>query len=101
LGKGNKQRGPRQGHVSYTPAYTERFLDDRAYWEQSDPKLAKRLTRLVLEAVQSPSEGIGKPELLKENWQGYWSRRLTDEHRITYRVEGQFVVFVSARSHYD
>ncbi len=101
MGKGNRNRGSRGGQVPYTPAYTERFLDDRAYWEQTDPKLAKRLARLVLEAVQSPSEGIGKPELLKENWQGYWSRRLTEEHRITYRVEGQFVVFVSARSHYD
>ena len=100
MSAGNKQRGPRRDPVPLTPAYTQRFLDHRGYWERTDPKLAQRLDRLVNEVVDSPFEGIGKPEALKENWQGYWSRRLTEEHRLVYRVVGSFAVFMSAKYHY-
>jgi toxin YoeB len=100
LPKGDKQRGPRRGPVSYTAAFTQAFLDDRAFWARTSPNVAQRLDRLVRETVASPITGIGKPEALKENLQGYWSRRLTEEHRILYRVEGSFIIFVSAKDHY-
>jgi len=65
-----------------------------------NPSLAERLNRLVKETLVSPRTGIGKPEALKNNLQGVWSRRLTNEHRLLYRVYEPFIVFVSARDHY-
>jgi toxin YoeB len=84
----------------YTAAYTQEFLDDQAFWERMNPNLAQRLDRLVKETLASPRAGIGKPEALKNNLQGVWSRRLTSEHRILYRVYEPFIVFVSAKDHY-
>lgn len=98
--KGDKQRGPQRRPVSYTAAFTQKFIADRALWEQTNPSVAKRLKRLIDETVQAPFTGIGKPEPLKEDWQGFWSRRITDEHRMIYCVEGRFVIFLYARNHY-
>ena len=66
---------------------------------QSDPRIAGRIVRLVEETTREPRTGIGKPEPLKGE-HGVWSRRITEEHRLTYRVSAEHVDFLQARFHY-
>lgn len=75
------------------------FLDDLQYWIEADPRTAARLIRLVKETLRDPFRGIGKPEALRGE-QGVWSRRITEEHRFTYRVVGSDVHLLQARFHY-
>jgi toxin YoeB len=75
------------------------FREDLAYWVATDVKIAQRLLRIVEETLRNPYEGIGKPEPLKQA-AGLWSRRLTDEDRIAYRVTAEHVDFLQARFHY-
>lgn len=78
------------------------FLDDLRYFIETDHKRAGRLLRLMEEAIRTPFEGTGKPEALKgKEWRGCWSRRLTDEHRVVYRVTEDAIDFLQARYHYD
>ncbi|GAA4065136.1 Txe/YoeB family addiction module toxin [Streptomyces shaanxiensis] len=70
------------------------------YWATADPKILKRINRLVKEIQRTPFEGAGKPEPLKENLSGWWSRRITDEHRLVYRVKDGAVEIAQARYHY-
>lgn len=76
-----------------------RFLDDLQVWVKTDPRKASRVLRLVRETLRDPFRGIGKPEPLR-HLSGTWSRRLTDEHRLTYRVTPEAVEFLAARHHY-
>ena len=77
------------------------FEADVAYWRRTDPKLAKRLRRIIDNVLADPFDGIAKPEPLRGDLAGYWSRRLTQEHRIVYRVTEKTVEFFTARSHYS
>lgn len=77
-----------------------RFLFDLEFWIETDRKLALRLVALMREVARDPFHGIGKPELLKK-LHGVWSRRLNDEHRITYRVDAGYVHFLQGRFHYE
>jgi toxin YoeB len=61
----------------------------------------KRINALIRDALRSPYEGIGKPEALKANLSGYWSRRINEEHRLVYRVKDTDLVIVACRYHYD
>jgi toxin YoeB len=63
--------------------------------------MLKRLNALIREIVREPFAGIGKPEALKHNLQGFWSRRLSDEHRIVYQVQGEVLVIAQCRGHYN
>jgi toxin YoeB len=83
-----------------TPVFDEQFEEDLAFWKAADPGVAARLARLVEETLRWPFEEIGRPERLRHNRRGYWSRRLTKEHRIVYRVTDEAIQFVSARFHY-
>jgi toxin YoeB len=76
------------------------FLSDLEFWIGTDRKLALRLVMLMREVARDPFHGIGKPELLKK-LHGVWSRRLNDEHRVTYRVDAEYVHFLHGRFHYD
>ena len=76
------------------------FLDDLRYWVEHDRKIALKAFELIEATLREPFAGIGKPEQLRYGLQGSWSRRLTQEHRIVYVVEGSRVRFVSARYHY-
>jgi toxin YoeB len=76
------------------------FLDDLRYWIDTDRKTALRLMDLVEATLRDPFEGIGKPEPLKHLGSGFWSRRLTQEHRIIYIVLNDRVEFLQARYHY-
>jgi toxin YoeB len=76
-------------------------FDDLQYWVQHQPKLAKRLLRLIEETQRDPFGGIGKPEPLKNELSGWWSKRIDGEHRLVYKVEGEALIIAQARGHYD
>jgi toxin YoeB len=76
------------------------FRDDLRHWVSTDPRTAERLPRLVEEVIRSPFEGIGKPEPL-QGLPNPWSRRLTGEHRMVYRVSDDSIDFLQARYHYS
>jgi len=80
--------------------FSERAWDDYLYWQKTDPKLLKRINFLIQEIQRSPFEGIGKPEALKHDLSGYWSRRISDEHRIVYKLEKGAVLLAQLRYHY-
>ena len=75
--------------------------DDYVYWQQIDKKIVKKINELIKDISRSPYDGIGKPEPLKHALSGFWSRRITDEHRLVYRVEGSVLYVVQARYHYE
>lgn len=74
--------------------------EDYLYWQQTDKKTLKRLNELIKECMRTPFEGRGKPEALKNNLSGYWSRRITDEHRLVYKVYENRIHITQARFHY-
>lgn len=80
--------------------FSEHAWEDYLYWQQTDRKILLRVNLLIQEIQRTPFEGQGKPEALKHALSGYWSRRITDEHRIVYRVEGDAVLIAQLRYHY-
>jgi toxin YoeB len=74
--------------------------DDVLYWLATDRKTARRITRLIDEIQRDPFTGIGKPEPLKGELSGYWSRRIDDKHRLVYRADDNDVKILKARYHY-
>ena len=80
--------------------FTDEAWNDYQHWVNNDKKLLKRINTLIKDIDRNPFEGIGKPEPLKANLQGYWSRRIDHEHRIVYAVENEQIVFISLRFHY-
>ena len=80
--------------------FTDEAWDDYQYWIENDKNILKRINRLIKDIERNPYEGIGKPEPLKANLQGYWSRRIDSEHRIIYAVENELIVYISFRFHY-
>jgi len=81
--------------------FKERAFEDLQYWVHANPKTAKRLLRLIEEVRRDPFAGTGKPERLKGELSGWWSRRIDQEHRLIYRVEGDRLIVAQARWHYD
>ena len=75
--------------------------DDLQYWLKNDRKLLERIFRILRECQRTPFEGLGKPEPLKSNLKGYWSRRINDEHRIVYNVTDDAIIVKSMRGHYE
>ncbi|MEO0453148.1 MAG: Txe/YoeB family addiction module toxin [Verrucomicrobiota bacterium] len=75
--------------------------EDYLYWQSTDKKVLKRINLLIKEMSRDPYEGIGKPEPLKHTLSAYWSRRITDEHRIVYRVENDILKIAQVRYHYE
>ena len=74
--------------------------EDYLYWQKVDKKIAKRINELIRSAMRTPFEGIGKPEALKGDLQGYWSRRITTEHRLVYKYEKEALLIAACRYHY-
>jgi toxin YoeB len=81
-------------------AWTDEAWADYIYWQSQDKKTLKRVNRLITETKRSPFEGIGKPEALRENLAGFWSRRIDDINRLVYAVNDEFVTIISCRYHY-
>jgi len=79
-------------------------LEHLAYWVKHDPKIASRILMLIEDARRHPFTGLGKPEPLRGNYKGWWSRRITDEHRFVYRISGsgaaQAIEIAQCRFHY-
>lgn len=81
--------------------FSSRAWEDYLYWQKFDKKILKKVNELLKEISRSSHEGIGKPEPLKHALSGFWSRRITDEHRLVYRVEGKTIQVAQARYHYE
>jgi toxin YoeB len=80
--------------------FEQRAFEDFTLWATEDKKLYKRLVSLIKETARSPYTGLGKPEALKYELQGYWSRRINDEHRLVYKVEADRLIVISCKYHY-
>ncbi|GAB6069220.1 Txe/YoeB family addiction module toxin [Thiomicrorhabdus hydrogeniphila] len=80
--------------------WTQIAWEQYVYWQGQDKKTLKRINRLIQEVLRAPFEGIGKPEPLKENLTGYWSRRIDDSHRLVYFVDIERVTIIACRYHY-
>ena len=76
------------------------FVEDLLWWTEHNPRIAVRVLRLIGDVLRDPTTGIGKPELLKSLGPGMWSRRITQEHRLTYCVTADTIDFLQARHHY-
>ncbi len=75
--------------------------NDYIYWQKGDKKTVKRINELLKSCMRTSFEGIGKPEALKGDLQGYWSRRITSEHRLVYKYTEQELLIASCRYHYN
>lgn len=80
--------------------FAERAWEDYLYWQQKDKKILKRINTLIKDIKRSPFEGLGEPEPSKYNWSGFWSRRITKEHRLVYAVEKDSILLAQCRFHY-
>jgi len=80
--------------------FSESAWDDYLYWQQTDKKLLKRINELIAAIRRDPFQGIGKPEALRHGLSGYWSRRINEEHRLVYKVQGDVLRIAAARFHY-
>lgn len=75
--------------------------EDYLYWQTQDKKTLKRINQLVKDIARNPFDGIGKPEPLRGNLTGFWSRRIDDEHRLVYAVEETAILIIACRGHYN
>jgi toxin YoeB len=80
--------------------FSDEAWDDYLYWQKQDRKMVERINKLIQEVKRDPFSGVGKPEPLKHALAGFWSRRITDEHRMVYRVEGDSLQIAQLRYHY-
>ena len=81
-------------------AWTDDAWDDYVYWQVQDKKTLKRINKLITDTKRSPFEGIGKPEPLKENLSGFWSRRVDESNRLVYAVNDSHITIISCLYHY-
>lgn len=81
--------------------FTEESWEDYLYWQHIDKRNAKRINKLLKDISRTPFEGIGKPEPLKYKYKGYWSRRITKEHRLIYKIKNNDILIAKCRFHYD
>lgn len=81
--------------------WSDKAWDDYLYWQTQDKKILKRVNQLVKDIERNNYEGIGKPEALKGNLSGFWSRRIDDANRLIYRINGEFIDILSCKGHYE
>lgn len=86
--------------------FTKNGWDDFVYWTENDHDVVLKIKELIASIIQTPFKGLGKPEPLKHGLQGFWSRRITQEHRLVYRISGkkgadQKCSIIQCRFHYD
>ena len=81
--------------------FSEDAWEDYLYWQKFDKKMLERINKLIQEIVRTPYEGIGKPEQLKHALSGFWSRRITEEHRIVYAIKDDSMLIAQLRFHYQ
>ncbi|MDO6683063.1 Txe/YoeB family addiction module toxin [Oceanobacter sp. 5_MG-2023] len=81
-------------------SWTDEAWNSYVYWQTQDKKTLKRINTLITDVQRSPFDGIGKPEALKENLSGFWSRRIDDTNRLVYAVDDTAIIVISCRYHY-
>ena len=80
--------------------FADQAWEDYLYWQSQDQKVLKRINLLIKDISRDPFKGLGEPEPLKYNWSGYWSRRITLEHRLVYKVIENEIRIAQCRYHY-
>lgn len=80
--------------------FASRAWEDYLWWQVQDRRVLKRIDTLIADVARNGNEGIGKPEPLKHGFQGYWSRRITDEHRLVYKIAEDEIRIAACRYHY-
>lgn len=75
--------------------------EDYLYFQKQDPKTLQKINELIRDTMRSPFAGIGKPEPLRGSLKGWWSRRIASDHRLVYRIEGEFLIIMQCRFYYD
>ncbi len=80
--------------------FSEHGWDDYLYWQRSNRATLRRINALIKDIQRDPRRGIGKPEALRHGLSGFWSRRINEEHRIVYKVDGDTVLIAQLRYHY-
>ena len=81
--------------------FSEEGWEDYLHWVDTDRKLLRRINRLIRETCRDPFQGLGKPGPLRHLLEGHWSRRITGEHRMVYRVEAETLLLLQLRYHYE
>ena len=81
-------------------AWTQEAWADYVYWQSQDRKTLKRINALIADVLRTPFEGVGKPEALRENLSGFWSRRIDQANRLVYAVNTEQITIISCRYHY-
>ncbi len=81
-------------------AFHQNAFEQYTEWAKTDKKLFERLHRMISETAKNPFDGIGKPEPLKADLKGYWSRRINDEHRLVYKVTEDQIIIIGCKYHY-
>ena len=80
--------------------FSDHAWDDSLFWQKTDKQILRRINTLIKDTMRNPFEGIGKPEPLKHALSGYWSRRITDEHRFIYKASENAIEIAQLRYHY-
>ena len=81
-------------------AWTDEAWSDYVYWQSQDKKTIRRINKLIIDVKRTPFEGIGKPEPLKENLSGFWSRRIDETNRLVYAITETHITIIACRYHY-
>ena len=80
--------------------FADAAWEDYLYWQKQDRRMVERINKLIRETQREPFAGVGKPEPLKHALAGYWSRRINEEHRMVYKIEGDSLLLAQLRYHY-
>lgn len=83
-----------------TLTWSEEAWEDYLYWQDADKRMVKKINALIKDVLRTPFEGKGKPEPLKHNLSGFWSRRITEEHRLVYAIAEDAILIAACRYHY-
>ena len=81
--------------------FTERASEEYCYWQTQDKKTLKRINQLLVDIKRNNFSGMGKPEPLKNNFSGFWSRRIDGANRIVYKIEGECIQIIQCKGHYN
>ena len=81
--------------------FSANAFEDYKYWMEQDKKTLKRINALIDDIIRNGHQGIGKPELLKNNFAGFYSRRIDEKNRLIYRLDGETIVIIACRTHYQ
>lgn len=80
--------------------FTQKTKKQYEYWQEKDQKILKKINELIKDIQKTPFDGLGKPEALKFNLNGFWSRRINYEHRLVYKIEDESIIILQCRYHY-